>query len=342
MLKDIVVLAHGAGGKENEQLIKQLFSRLKLLKVTNGIGFNAFDDGAVIPITQNNIVTSIDSYTVDPIFFPGGNIGKLAATGSINDVAVMGADPIAALDSIVVEEGFPISDLKKIVNSMIEIFEQENTAVIGGDLKVMPKGKLDKIVISTVVIGKLVNKTPYLDSRVKPGDKIIVSGTIGDHGAVITALQMGIEAEIGDLTSDCQPVTGVMRIVRKFEGVHAAKDPTRGGLAMSLNEFASKSNVTIEIDEELVPVRSEVKALSEMLGIDPLILACEGRVVLSADAEIADEIVRALRRNGYRDASIIGYARDDKDWNGLVLLRTVSGGLRILDKPTGEITPRIC
>jgi len=341
MLEDIIVLAHGAGGKENEALIKRLFSKLRLKKINGGIGLDAFDDGAIIPI-QNNVVTSIDSYTVDPIFFPGGNIGKLAATGSINDVAVMGADPIAALDSIVVEEGFPITDLKKIINSMIEVFEQENIAVVGGDLKVMPKGKLDKILISTVVIGKLVNKTLYLDSKVKPGDKIIVSGTVGDHGAVITALQMGIEAEIGELISDCQPVTKVMRIVREFKGVHAAKDPTRGGLAMSLNEFASKSNVTIEIDEELIPVRSEVKALSEMLGIDPLILACEGRVVLSVDSEIADEVVKALRKNGYKDASIIGYARDDEDWNGLVLLKTVTGGLRILDKPTGEITPRIC
>ncbi len=341
MSEDIVVLAHGAGGKENEDLIKKLFSKVKYKRINNGVGLEAFDDGAVIP-TGNNIVTSIDSYTVNPIFFPGGNIGKLAATGSINDVAVMGADPIAALDSIIVEEGFPISDLLKIVDSMIEVFESEKIAIVGGDLKVMPKGKLDKIIISTVVIGKLGDGKIYLDSKAKPGDKIIVSGTIGDHGAVITALQMGIEAEIGNLVSDCQPVTKVMRIARDFEGVHAAKDPTRGGLAMSLNEFASKSNLTIEIDEELIPIRDEVKALSEMLGIDPLILASEGKVVLSVDPEIADELVHALRKNGYEYASIIGHVRNDKDWNGLVLLRTKAGGIRILDKPTGEITPRIC
>ncbi len=341
MQEKFIVLAHGAGGKENESLIKEIFGNVKLNKVEGGIGLDAFDDGALIP-AKTNIVTSIDSYTVDPIFFPGGNIGKLAATGSINDVAVMGADPIAALDGIVVEEGFPISDLKKIVSSMINVFEQENVALIGGDLKVMPKGKLDKIIISTTVIGMIPQGKIYLDSMVKPGDRILVSGTVGDHGAVITALQMGIETEIGNLVSDCQPVTPIMRLIRKFNDVHAAKDPTRGGLAMALNEFAAKSGVTIEVDEEYIPMKEEVSALSEMLGIDPLSLACEGRVVLAVGSEIADDVLKILRKNGYDNASIIGEARDNKDWNGLVLLKTRAGGMRILEKPTGELTPRIC
>ncbi len=342
MGNEYIVLAHGAGGRESEQLIKQIFNIVRLRKVNNGIGLDEFDDGALIPL-RTNFVVSMDSYTVDPIFFPGGDIGKLAAAGSINDVAVMGAEPFAALDSIVVEEGFPIRDLRKVINSMVKVFEFENVALISGDFKVMPREKVDKIIITTVVLGRLDNPSQiFLDSNVKPGDKIIVTGPVGDHGAVITALRMGIEAEIGELKSDCQPVTPIMRIAKHVGGVHAAKDPTRGGLAMALNEFAGKSNVAIFIDEDLIPIREEVRALSDMLGIDPLALACEGRVVLSVDPNYADDLLSSLRKNGFSEATIVGEAKDDHEWNGFVILKTEAGGLRILEKPTGELTPRIC
>ena len=342
MSNDRIILAHGAGGRESENLIKKLFQEVKLRKIDQGVGLDEFDDGAFIPL-RSRFVASTDSYTVDPIFFPGGNIGKLAAVGSINDVAVMGAEPIAALDSIVVEEGFPISDLKKIIGSMVNIFESENVALIGGDFKVMPREKIDKIIVTTTVLGILDDQTKIiLDSGAKPRDKIIVSGTVGEHGAVITALRMGIEAEIGELRSDCEPITGVMKIAKKIGGIHAAKDPTRGGIAMALNEFAEKANVTILIDEEYIPIKEEVKALSDMLGIDPLALACEGRVIMAVNPEIADELVSALRKAGYRDATIIGEVKKDENWNGFVILRTIAGGLRILEKPTGELTPRIC
>ncbi len=337
-----ITLAHGAGGRESEELIKRLFKFVKLRKVPNGTGLDEFDDGAFIPLSKH-IVFTIDSYTVDPIFFPGGDIGKLAAAGSINDVCVMGAEPIAALDSIVVEEGFPLDQLNKIIKSMITTFENENVAILGGDLKVMPKGKIDKIVITTAVIGYLNDsKELLLDSKIRPGDKLIVSGTIGEHGAVITAFRMGIEAEFEGLKSDCEPVTKVMRTAKEIGGIHAAKDPTRGGLAMALNEFAQKSNITLYIDEEKIPIREEVNAFCEMLGIDPLFLACEGRVLIAVDSERADELLSALRRAGYDKAEIIGEARRIKGREGFVILRTRAGGLRIVEKPTGELTPRIC
>lgn len=336
-----ITLAHGSGGKENENIIKLLFRNVKIRNIDQGIGLDHFDDGILIPY-RSKIISSIDSYTVYPIFFPGGDIGKLAATGSINDVAVMGAKPVAALDSIIVEEGFDIDDLKGIVNSMITVFENEDIALMGGDFKVMPKGKIDKIVITTSVIGILENDIIFLDSNVKEGDKIIVSGTIGEHGAVITALQMGIDADLEGLKSDCEPVTRIMRIVKNIGGVHAAKDPTRGGLAMTLNEFAQKSDIVIYIDENEIPIRENVKSFSEMLGIDPLYLASEGRVVLAVHPDYADSIVVALKKHGYADARIIGEAKNDPNWNGYVILETIAGGLRILEKPTGELTPRIC
>lgn len=336
-----ITLAHGSGGKENESIVKLLFRNVKIRNIDQGIGLDHFDDGILIPYCSK-IISSIDSYTVYPIFFPGGDIGKLAATGSINDVAVMGANPVAALDSIIVEEGFDIDDLKRIVNSMITVFENENIALMGGDFKVMPKRKIDKIVITTNVIGILENDIIFLDSNVKEGDKIIVSGTIGEHGAVITALQMGIDADLEGLKSDCEPVTRIMHIAKNIGGVHAAKDPTRGGLAMTLNEFAQKSDIAIYIDEKEIPIRENVKSFSEMLGIDPLYLASEGRVVLAVHPDYADSIVVALKKHGYTDARVIGEAKNDPNWNGYVILETIAGGLRILEKPTGELTPRIC
>jgi len=340
-MSDRITLAHGAGGKEMEALIRKLFARVKLRSINNAVGLDYFDDASQIITSTSNVIVSIDSYTVDPIFFPGGNIGKLAATGSINDVAVMGASPVAALDSIVVEEGFRLRDLEEIIDSLVKVFESEGVALLGGDFKVMPKGKIDKIVITTVVIGYLPDSHKIiLDSKARPGDKVIVSGTIGEHGAVITALRMGIDAELGELKSDCMPVTRVMKIAMENGEIHAAKDPTRGGLAMALNEIAEKSGVSVIVDEEEIPIRDEVIALSEMLGVDPLSLACEGRVVMTVDPNDAENVVKALHRNGFSDARIIGEVK--KEDEGIVLLRTKAGGLRILEKPTGELTPRIC
>ncbi len=334
----VVSLAHGTGGKEMQDLIRELFSSIRTMR-REFIGLDAFDDGAVLHGDEGSLVMSTDSYTVKPIFFPGGDIGKLAAYGSINDVAVMGATPIGALDSIIVEEGFPINDLKRIVRSMIDAFESQGVQIISGDFKVMPKGQLDGIVITTTVIGYL-NGKPILDSGAKPNDKVIVSGPIGDHGAVITAYQYGIDPEEEGLTSDCASVLPIMRISTEVGEVHAAKDPTRGGLAMALNEIAEKSKVSIWIREEDIPIRNKVRSLMDLLGIDPLYLACEGRVVIIADPNSAEEILRNLRKEGYTDAKIIGEVRSERP--GYVVMETVAGGYRIVEKLRGELTPRIC
>lgn len=333
-----ITLAHGSGGKEMQELVRKIFEDA-IIHSDDVIGLEAFDDGAVLKGNINKIVISTDSYTVKPIFFPGGDIGKLAAAGSINDVAVMGATPTYALDTVVVEEGFLVSDLQRIVKSMINVFKAENVRIISGDFKVMPKGQIDGVIITTTVLGVLDGE-PILDSGAKPGDHVIVSGTIGDHGAVITAYQYGINPESEGLTSDCGSIVPVMKIAQKIGGIHAAKDPTRGGLAMALNEIAEKSGVSIWIDESKIPIRENVRALMEMLGIDPVYMACEGRVVLLVDPDKSEDIVVELRKAGYREAEIIGEVKSKRP--GYVIMETLVGGYRIVEKLRGELTPRIC
>ncbi len=344
-VKGSITLAHGAGGKESALILKELiFDRVeeRLKKVPGGLGIDFPDDGATIPMGDGGfLVVSMDSYTVNPLFFPGGDIGKLAACGSINDVVVMGARPIAMLDSIVVEEGFPLEDLERIVDSFLEVVRSERVAVIGGDFKVMPKGQLDGVVVSTVCLG--ISRRPIVDLP-KPGDRIVVTGYLGDHGATILALQQGIELEGGDLKSDVAPLTRtVLPVMEEFGGhVHAARDPTRGGLAMVLNDWAQASETVIVVDGAKVPVRRKVRAYAEMLGIDPLYLASEGAAVLAVSPEVAEEVVKRLRELGCREAAVVGEVRKGTKYSGLVLYRSEVGGLRILEPPTGELVPRIC
>ena len=337
-----ITLAHGAGGRETSEIIENFFvKKFSIKKVSTGFGLDELEDSSTIPLPDGNyLAITVDSYTVNPIFFPGGNIGKLAASGTLNDLAVMGAKPIATMDSIVVEEGFEIESLEKIVSSMREVLEKYGVALIGGDFKVMPKGQLDKIVITMAGIGVIPKNRLISDYNVKPGDKILITGTIGEHGAAILAAQTGIGVEDQSLLSDCAPIIDAMEIAFKVGGVHAAKDPTRGGLAMALNEWAKKSRLTIIVKEENIPLRENVKAYCEMLGIDPLILASEGRALIAVTPDKADELVNTLRTNGYKDAAVIGEARKGRE--GYVLLETITGGLRIIEPPVGEIVPRIC
>ncbi|MEM2136855.1 MAG: hydrogenase expression/formation protein HypE [Candidatus Methanomethylicia archaeon] len=346
----VVTLAHGSGGIEMHEILNKLiFSRVSedLKRVEGGVGIDELDDGALIPISNNNyVVISTDSYTVNPPFFPDGNIGILAASGSINDVLMMGGKPMAMLDSIIVEEGFPINELEVIVESFIKVLRGEGVALIGGDFKVMPKGSIDKIVINTTAIG-LTDK-PIID-KPKPGDKIIVSDSIGDHGAVIMLLQMGLEKSVeemskGLLKSDVKPLSKLMipLIERYVEYINAARDPTRGGLSGVLNEWASKSNLVIVINESDIPIRESVKRYSEMLGIDPTYLANEGVAVISANPEYADRIVEYMRDLGFSNARIIGEVRESEKYKGYVLAKTSVGGFRVMEPPRGEIIPRIC
>ena len=332
----------------HELLSKLIFTRVayELKRVKGGVGIDKLDDGALIPVSDSEfLVVSIDSYTVNPPFFPGGSIGSLAAAGSLNDVIMMGGRPIAMLDSIVVEEGFPLDDLNIIVGDFLRILREENVALIGGDFKVMPKGHIDKIVITTVALGRTSN--PIVD-EVKPGDKIIVSDYVGDHGAVIMLLQMGLgdkveELSSGALKSDVKPLSKIIPLMDKYKGgIHASRDPTRGGLAGVLNEWAKSSGLIIVLEESMIPVRESVERYSEMLGIDPLYLASEGVAILSVDPSLADEILEYMWKLGFENARIIGEVRSSEKFKGYVLARTSVGGFRIIEEPRGEIVPRIC
>jgi len=338
---EIIKLSQGSGGVDTVELLTSLiFSKVeeRLKKIEGGVGIDFPDDAAAIPIGEGYLVISVDSYTVNPPFFPGGDIGKLAASGSINDVLMMGARPVALLDAVVVEEGFPVSDLEKIIESMVATLREEGVALIGGDFKVMPRGQVDKIIITTVGVGlakKLIIDKP------QPGDKIVVSGYLGDHGAVILAMQMGLNTS---LVSDVKPLSKLMLpLLEKYsEYIHAARDPTRGGLAMVLNEWAKTSDAVVLVDEKSIPVRPEVAAYANMLGIDPLALASEGAAVLAVDGKVAEKVVEYMKKLGFENASIIGEVKKSERYRGYVLLKTEVGGHRILEPPRGELVPRIC
>ncbi len=323
------------------ELIKVLIlPAFKLKRIEDGVGLEDLDDASTIPLGDLEVVISIDSHTVEPLFFPGGDIGRLAVAGSVNDVAVMGAKPLAIVDALVVEEGFPVKDLERIIDSMSRTAEEAGVALLGGDFKVMPRGKVDGVVVTTAAIGVAPRGRTLKDNRLQAGDVIIVSGPIGDHGIAIASVREGISFET-PLTSDVMPIADLMEEALKAGRVRTAKDPTRGGLAATLNELASKAGVSIWIREEDIPIRPEVRAAAEMLGLDPLELSCEGRVVLAVDREDADRVLQALRRHPKgREASIIGEVKAERP--GYVVMETLVGGLRVVNMPIGEPTPRVC
>jgi hydrogenase expression/formation protein HypE len=341
MKSKFVDLAHGAGGTKMDELLKLIMKNISLRKIGEGIGLDEKDDGATIKIENKRIVTSIDGHTVHPIFFPGGNLGELAITGTINDICVMGGKPIAILSSLIIEEGFPIEKLKKIVDSMAKTAEENNVAIIAGDTKVMPVGTLDEMVITTAGIGIIEDDTLNIqDSNLQAGDKIIISGTVGDHGIALMAGREGISFET-ELVSDVTSVQDIVQTALEVGGVVAMKDPTRGGLAAALNEFAEKSNVSLWLEDEKIPIAPPVKAASEMLGLEPLGVTCEGRVLFGVKAEKAEQILAAIKKlpNG-KNAAIIGEVKNERP--KYVLSKTIIGGHRIIEKPIGEQIPRVC
>ena len=340
MTDDVVKLSHGAGGSTEDTLIHELFLRIfEKRQARDGIALDALDDGASIKLGENEVILSIDGHTVDPIFFPGGDLGKLAICGAVNDTAVMGAEPVAILDSIIVEEGFPMEDLKKIVSSMNIAAKEANVAIIAGDFKVMPKKSLDKMVISTAGVGVLIGKR-VLDSQAEPGDKIIITGTVGDHGIALLSKREGLSFET-ELVSDVSPIHETVMAAMRVGKVKAMKDCTRGGLAMALNDIAGKSGVSIWLDSGKIPIKNSVKAASDMLGLDPLEVTCEGKAVMVVASADSEKILEAIKQTKYGlDAEIIGEVNEDR--KGMVLLRTVAGGTRILRKPLSEPIPRVC
>ena len=341
MIPEFVDIAHGAGGTKMDELLEIIMKNIVIRKVGDGIGLDDKDDGATITIDNKRIVTSIDGHTVHPLFFPGGDLGKLAITGTINDICVMGAKPIAILSSVIIEEGFAVKDLQKIVDSMAKTASEENIAIIAGDTKVMPRGTLDQMIVTTAGIGIIESEELDIrDSNLKPGHKIIVSGTVGDHGIALMAGREGISFET-ELKSDVSSVQDIVNAALKVGGIVSMKDPTRGGLASALNELAEKSKISLWLEDEKIPIDPAVNAASEMLGLEPLGVTCEGRVIIGVEADKAEQVLEEIRKlpNG-KNAEIIGEVKEERP--GFVISKTIVGGHRIIEKPIGEQIPRVC
>ncbi len=329
-----ILLAHGGGGEETRELIDRVFRK----ELSNPI-LNGLEDAALLSLDHGKIAFTTDSFIVDPPFFPGGNIGKLAVAGTVNDLSVMGARPRYLSAGFVLGEGFRLSDLQKIVSAMAEEAGVAGVEVVTGDTKVMPGTDFSGIMINTAGLGEVIREG-LSASNLRPGDTLILSGTVGDHGACILAAREGIDFEL-PTESDCASLWPLIeQILESKAEFHALRDPTRGGLAGVLNEWADASSVEIEIDEEKIPVRDAVRGACELLGMDPLHFACEGRVVIAAEGD-GEEILSRLKSHPLgREAVIIGRVLS-KD-RPRVILKTSWNTRRVLEPPSGELLPRIC
>jgi hydrogenase expression/formation protein HypE len=334
-MNDKILLSHGSGGKLTHDLVKSLF-----LPAFANAALCPLDDAAVIK-TDGRLAFTTDSFVVQPIFFPGGNIGKLAVCGTVNDLSMMGASPRYLSLSLIIEEGFSLSDLRKIVSSLSRASKEAGVAIITGDTKVVNRGDADKLFINTAGIGVVPEGVNISGHNAKAGDAVIVSGTIGDHGIAVLSRRAGIKFST-TLKSDCAPLNGLVAAMLKVSRrIHSLRDPTRGGLATTLNEIAEQSAVSMRIEEDRIPVREEVSGACEVLGLDPLYIANEGKLIALVDAADADAILSAMRRHKYgRNAAIIGEVRAGHP--GRVVMKTRFGTSRIIDMLVGEPLPRMC
>lgn len=333
MNSDIITMDHGSGGGATAKLIEEL-----LVPAFSNEQLSALGDGAVLDLS-GPLVFSTDSFVVDPIFFPGGDIGKLAVCGTVNDLAMCGGTPKYLSLSFILEEGFSIDSLKKIIRSIAETADACGVSIVTGDTKVVEKGRGDGIYINTSGIGTLTH--PGLSpTAIQPGDKVILSGTMGDHGTAVMLARSGL-LDGGDLRSDCQPLHDLAAAVLQSGGVRVLRDPTRGGVATTLNEFVDGTTFSIELDEALLPVNPAVRSACDMLGLDPLYCANEGKLLAVVAPEQAEEALSALKRTpGGEDAAIIGTVTDR--YPGKLILNTCLGGGRVLTRLTGAQLPRIC
>jgi len=332
-------LEHGAGGRAMRALIESVFLA-GASGVGPGVGLAAMDDGAALPLGDRFLVVTTDSHVIHPVFFPGGDIGRLAVAGTVNDLAVMGATEVLALTcAVVIEEGFRRADLERIQGSIRATCEEAGATIVTGDTKVMGKGELDGIILNTTGLG--LTERVVTDAALAPGDRILVTGTLGDHGLAVLAARESLDLE-GGLCSDVAPLNGLLRQALEAggDGVVAMKDPTRGGLASALHELAQKSGVGVVLDQGAVPATDAVRAAGELLGIDPLHVANEGKAVLGVRPAAAEAVLAALRAHPLgRSAAIVGSCISDHA--GRVILDT-GFGRRLLAELEGEPLPRIC
>ncbi len=332
-----IVMGHGSGGKMMHDLIAKSF-----MKPLDNPALRASNDGSVIS-TQgfSRIVVSTDAHVVSPLFFPGGDIGALAVCGTVNDVAMMGAKPFYLTASFILEEGLEFETLARVVESMRTRAEEAGVQIVAGDTKVVGKGSADGIYISTTGVGLLPDETNIGGAEAKPGDAVIVSGSLGDHGIAVLSARGALGLET-DLESDIAPLNGLIaEMMQASNRIHVLRDPTRGGLATTLNEIAKQSNVGIVLDEQAIPIKPAVDSACELLGFDPLYIANEGKLVAIVAAEDDAKVLKVMKSHKYgQDAAIIGRVTTEPE--GRVLLKTMIGSHRVVDVLMGEMLPRIC
>ncbi len=334
--EDRITMSHGAGGKATQSLIEAIF-----LDAFKNPLLEPLEDGASLRIDQTRLAFSTDSYVVSPLFFPGGDIGDLAVNGTVNDLAMTGAQPLYLSAGFILEEGFKVDDLTRITASMAAAAAKAGVQIVTGDTKVVERGKADGCYLNTAGIGLIPADVNLGVAQARPGDKIIVSGPIGDHGVTIMLARGELDLE-ADLTSDTAPLNGlVATLLAATTGVRALRDATRGGVATILNEIATAANVGVLVSEAAIPVREQVRGAAELLGIDPMYVACEGRMVVVVDDAVADVALAALRAApGGEQAALIGEIVAGPA--GIVALKTIFGGTRIVDLLVGDPLPRIC
>jgi hydrogenase expression/formation protein HypE len=331
-----ITMSHGAGGKASRTLVEAVF----LDAFTNPL-LDPLEDAAQLHVNGGRVALTTDSYVVSPLFFPGGDIGDLAVNGTVNDLAVSGATPLYLSAGFILEEGFPVAQLQEIVASMQAAAQVAGVQVVTGDTKVVQRGKADGCYINTAGVGVVEHDMSLGVANAQPGDAVIVSGPIGDHGVTIMLARGELDIE-ADITSDTAPLNGLIAdLLAATPGVRALRDATRGGVATILNEVATAADVGVLVNENAIPVRPVVRGASELLGIDPMYVACEGRMVVVVDGGEADKALAALRSHPLgADAAIIGKITADP--KGMVLLNTAFGGSRIVDLLVGDPLPRIC
>jgi len=334
-MSDAILLAHGSGGKLGHELVEK-----KFIPFLANPMLDRLDDSAIFEASGRFSFTT-DSYVVNPIFFPGGDIGKLAVCGTVNDLSMSGAKPAYLSLSLIIEEGFSLDELDRIVQSIKASTEEAEVIIITGDTKVVNRGQADKLFINTSGIGIIPEGVNISGANAKAGDEVILSGTIGDHGIAIMSQREGLKFSVS-VESDCAPLNKlVAQMLEASTNIHCLRDPTRGGLASTLNEFAKQSNVGIIVEEDRIPVAEGVRAACELLGFDPMHVANEGKLVAVVEADDADRILAKMKENSYgRNAAIIG--KITSEYAGKVVMKTNLGSSRIVDMLSGELLPRIC
>ena len=334
-MSDAILLAHGSGGRLSHELVKA-----KLLPFLANPMLNRLDDSAIFE-ANGRLSFTTDSYVVNPIFFPGGDIGKLAVCGTVNDLSMSGSKPAYLSLSLIIEEGFSLGELDLILQSVKASAEEAEVIIITGDTKVVNRGQADKLFINTSGIGIIPDGVDISGANARAGDKVILSGTVGDHGIAVMTQREGLKFSV-PVESDCTPLNKlVAQMLQVSTKIHCLRYPTSGGLATTLNEFSQQSNVGIIVEEDRIPIAEGVRAACELLGFDPIYVANEGKLVAIVEPDDADRILATMKENPYgRNAAIIG--RITNDYAGKLIMKTKLGSSRIVDMLTGELLPRIC